>query len=322
MIYIRGENMVTNTIHATYQEVYDVQTVPDKISVIGIHTPSGAIPGTLLDGFWKMYKKVRYKGCSFQLVPAATLPVDPLQVSYEQGESTVDPREMLNPILFKGVSGEDINDILNQLLLSQSVVALGDSIDRMDRNTSGLVDLYYRALTDDSFLKSPIGAPFRKDWLYPLVNDVQVTRDYPSKSTAVIGSVQFQETGFVAGFGDGVDDNVLVDRASLQIPLLGVNQDMFAYEKRALGWMPTREILTGANPESVSTNIPKIFMGLVILPPAYKKIQFFRVILTHRFEFKEFLPGSLQNGIEGTPGYYNTLETIEAEASMVSYGVR
>ena len=58
--------MVTNTIHATYQEVYDVQTVPDQISVIGIHTPSGAIPGTLLDGFWKMYKKVRYKGCSFQ----------------------------------------------------------------------------------------------------------------------------------------------------------------------------------------------------------------------------------------------------------------
>lgn len=313
--------MVTNIIHATYQEVYDVQTVPDQISVIGIHTPSGSIPGTLLDGFWKMYKKVRYKGCSFQMVPAASLPVDPLQVSYDAGESTMDPREMLNPILFKGVSGEDINDILNQLILGQSVDQLGDSITRMDRNTAGLLDMYYRALTDDAFLKSPIGAPFRKDWLYPLVNDVQVTRDYPKQSTAVIGASQFMESGFVAGFSDGIDDGVLLG-GSLQIPMLGVNQDMFAYEKRPLGWLPTREILTGSNPDAVSTTIPKIFMGLVILPPAYKKIQFFRVILTHHFEFKEFMPGSLQNGIEGTPGYYNTLETVGAEASMVSYGVR
>ena len=40
------------------------------------------------------------------MVPAATLPADPLQVSYEAGEPTIDPRDMLNPILHKPYHGE------------------------------------------------------------------------------------------------------------------------------------------------------------------------------------------------------------------------
>lgn len=92
--------LATNYASASYQEILDVNTVKGNVTVIGIHTPTGSTPVRRLSGFFTQFRKFKYRGCIVQVVPAATLPADPLQVGFEAGENTIDMRDMLNPILF------------------------------------------------------------------------------------------------------------------------------------------------------------------------------------------------------------------------------
>ena len=52
------------------------------------------------------FRRYKYLGANIALVPAQTLPLDPLQVSYDAGDQLADPRDILNPILHKHYSGE------------------------------------------------------------------------------------------------------------------------------------------------------------------------------------------------------------------------
>lgn len=61
--------MSTNKAYAKYQEIYDVNTVSDKVSVIGIHTPVGAKPRQMLSGFFTQFRKYMYRGCSVVATP-------------------------------------------------------------------------------------------------------------------------------------------------------------------------------------------------------------------------------------------------------------
>lgn len=46
---VRGGS--TNYVTATYQEIYDINTVSNDVTVIGIHTPIGSKPRSMLSGF-------------------------------------------------------------------------------------------------------------------------------------------------------------------------------------------------------------------------------------------------------------------------------
>lgn len=52
--------MATQKAFATYQEIYDVNTVSDNVSIIGIHTPVGAKPRKMLAGFFTQFRKYKY----------------------------------------------------------------------------------------------------------------------------------------------------------------------------------------------------------------------------------------------------------------------
>ena len=82
-----------------------------------VFIPPGNTPVRRLSGFFSQFRKFRYKGCSVQVVPAATLPADPLQVGFEAGENQIDMRDMLNPILFHGTHGESLPDCMEQYFL-------------------------------------------------------------------------------------------------------------------------------------------------------------------------------------------------------------
>lgn len=105
--------MATNYVTAKYQEIYDLGTQAGKTTILGIHTPYAGSVYNMLSGFFDQFRKYRYKGCSVSMVPAAQLPADPSQVSFEAGSLTVDPRDLLNPILFHGCHGEELNEILD-----------------------------------------------------------------------------------------------------------------------------------------------------------------------------------------------------------------
>lgn len=315
--------MVVNTIHATYQEVYDIKTNSGKVSVLGIHTPSGAVPSTLLSGFYEMYNKVRYNGCSMQLVPSARLPVDPLQISIDPTEGTVDPRDVLNPLLFRGCHGESINQILDEVLSAYGSSPIGDSVQSSEFNLEQLESMYYQALTDDAFLKSSISSPFRKDRMYPLVYGVatnyQLNRGLGQADLQFPGSVNSGQAPSSGTMNPGVQ-YVETDEDTFYPSTR--DQQWFSAQLHRLDWLDTHNRVGNSDGTPPIATIPKVFMGLLVLPPAYKTIQYFRMILTHSFSFRDFRPKSLQGNYDDVPGYYNSMETVNATANVASVGVR
>lgn len=338
--------MATNFATASYQEVVDLHTESKTVSVIGIHTPNTSTPVKMLGGFWKQFRKVRYLGCSLSLVPAARLPADPLQVSIGAGEPTIDPRDMLNPILFHGCHGDDMGAILDTLYSGESsgtsdvVRKQSDSavLDVFSENQVGndYVDaLYYRALTDRTWAKAHPQVGFRKSGLRPLVHQIVANRPFsqfsPDDRSGILGpsvlnskgeSVNAGQIGPFAGGTSvnndlsilstpGLPDTVEPEGPTFEIP---VNQTGYAFATsglRPLGWQDTQtsvmtstayvsQALTGNAQQDaqkvadtwtkvvVPNTIPKFYMGMIMLPPAYKTEQYFRLAINHRFAFKGF----------------------------------
>lgn len=357
--------MTTQYATASYQEIIDLHTESDKVSVVGIHTPNSDTPYHMLKGFWNQFRKFKYNGCSLSLVPAAQLPPDPLNVSYEAGEPTIDPRDMLNPILFHGCHGNDMGTILNTLYtddtgtLGQMVDTLrSDSVDLNELSqASGNVpitemyeSLYYRALTDKTWLKAHPQRGFRKSGLHPMVY-------------SLASNMQIAPTEYVTGIGPrGIDhddsdgsssvaydgamgvtsgtssNNILAARTygrptfnsttggyRYSLPIASSALGFFTPKLMRLGWMDTRAVigptshLYGETSESAPpseenlanlfiaganathhVNTPKIFMGMIMLPPAYKCEQYFRLVLNHSFSFAKFRGASMQYDNVGT----------------------
>lgn len=370
--------MTTQYATASYQEIIDLHTETDRVSVLGIHTPVTSTPYNMLSGFFDMFQKYHYDGCSLTLVPAARLPADPSQVSYGAGDPPIDPRDLLNPILWHGAHGESLGAVLNQFYSGSSGTSdisrtLADSVDFSEANTAQIGNpaifesLYYRALTDNTWAKAHPQRGFRKSGLRPLVYSVSTDHAiqpglYSSYTPRLpmgnnlIGNPADVNTGltnFSLSGAMGASQNTsgasdiqstptqglqLTNSATLNVssPPAGYDTQFFTSKLHGLGWLDTRtrllttqEVSTGYNDdptvssallashyanveEKQKTNyLPRLFMGVCLLPPAYKTEQYFRLVLNHRFSFKKFRGISMRGDFTGSisagqsPQYFN-----------------
>jgi hypothetical protein len=96
-------------------------------------------------------------------------------------------------------------------------------------------------------------------------------------------------------------------------------QDTYSVHQKTLvsaevdGTEPDDSQAVGDALASVNLNapmtIPKVFMGMIMLPPAYKTEQYFRLIINHNFAFKNFRGASMdtfsQEMVNNAPAVYN-----------------
>lgn len=331
--------MATQTVHATYQEIYDLSTKPGMLSVIGIHTPTGSKPYQMLEGFFRQYKKYKYNGITKMILqPAAQLPADPLQVSLEAGEN-LDPRDLLNPIMFHGAHGTDINSALNVVYKKSGFSFSTTSTDTIDlsmfANVEGEImpsvvveNMYYSALSDPSFRKYGVQEVIQLGPLVPLVHRVNASMYFgPSgNNDGYVFSVNesTNSASLLAGkmvpeVWDGSSDVTAQNYNAVPSA-----QTLFTNGYAQLDWMPTRvsSFYSGKSDEDVKVqrcSVPKLYMGVLIMPPSYNQRLFYRCVITHSFSFSDF--GSF-NGYNpgGNPTeYYNAFETeYTASASAVT----
>lgn len=370
--------MTTQFATASYQEVIDLHTETDRVSVLGIHTPVSDAPYTFLEGFFNAFQKYHYDGCSLALVPAARLPADPSQVSYEAGEQPIDPRDLLNPILWHGAHGESLGSVLNQFYSGQASTNdvsrdFSSSIEKNDVLTSRVgtdalwQSLYYRALTDNTWKKAHPQQGFRLGGLRPLVyslgTNVQFANsreglytpnipEFDSSAGVLPGNaVESMRTGGEMGLTSGgtglnvtlpqglQNSSVTPSEVSTRVQPNGSGLQFFSERLHRLGWLDTRSrllatpdsqsaIMTGdlyddrvatselySNVEQVEriNYLPRLFMGICLLPPAYKTEQYYRLVLNHRFSFRKFRGLSMRGEIVGryppgaVPSYHNML---------------
>lgn len=326
--------MATNGVYANYQEIIDLSTTPGKVGVFGIHTPCTLKPVQMLEGFYRQFRKVKYLGCSVRVQPAATLPMDPLGVSYEAGEVATDPRDLLNPIMVKGCHGETLNNALDVVYRDNQ--ELSTSLSRTDLNFPGVAQLageqaYYSALSDPSFRKYSVLQPFALNGLHPMVHKIVGTMPIFPKQSAEDWESSIYESGLNLEDESIVKyDDQVVGGTTLSIPSgitsrVGqssngiINGQIFTSKMENLGWIDTvsrpqavnnsviSATLSGLNEPAPSINwtvsddgqpitaerykfntIPKLFMTCMIMPPCYKSILTFRMVINHKFAFKEF----------------------------------
>lgn len=184
--------MTTQKVYVSYEEILDLKTSQHHVTAVGVHTPTGTTPHELFPGFWRQYQKVKYVGASLSLIPAARLPADISQVGFEGGEAPIDMRDILNPILWHGCHGESMGSVLNMfmggnvgnndevknLFQTPTVDVYGtQSFDASNAVFGDLFeDLYYKALTDNTWAKAHPQKGFRKSGLRPLIYSMGVNR--------------------------------------------------------------------------------------------------------------------------------------------------
>ncbi len=301
--------MATNYVKARYQEIYDFGTQAGKTTILGVHSPTGNKVQAMLGGFFRQFRKYRYSGCTVTMVPAAQLPADPLQVSFEAGALTIDPRDMLNPILFHGAHGESLNEALN-LIYNTSTAEMIDGAsvkeirDQFSISSWGSENAYYSALCDPSFKKFGIQSGAKVN-LRPMVHPVVLNHAMlPSDSGVEYDNASNHYDMASDAVGQILGDNRISQGAIGNIAEVSgaeavsvVPRQMFTSGLRPLGWLNTTQFTAPLNVPAGSTNIdwflsysyiPKIMMGVFILPPSYTQEMYFRLIINHYFEFKDF----------------------------------
>lgn len=312
--------MATQYATASYSEVYDMHTEFGKTTLIGIHTPTTNRWQKYMRGFCHQFKKFRYKGASLSFVPVATLPVDPLAVSYEGGESQIDPRDMVNPIIHCGMRGESMGKYLDEIFhfnLEHKLNALDVANVVNEELIADLENMYYTALSSPAFKKSHPQQGFRKSGLHPMVYNLATDRPFnyainpnatgevdamPTAGASTGGNILGDATnGYYSPYTDRVSTAPNFLNEVGYDPDLQITQRQFAQfftnRCQSLGWLDTIQDYTsqeslagvyGATTEQWLTGLPKIYMYFVMLPPAYKTELYFRVIIRHFFEFKEY----------------------------------
>lgn len=328
--------MVNKYINATYQEIYDIATTPNKVTIIGIRTPSGSVPSTMLAGLWKQFKSVKYNGMDFVMRASGTQPLDPLQIGNEAGLQ-MDMRDIQNPILFRGCHGESLGSILNDLMGASSHGFSGDSLDIDSADLDAAVEnFYYQCLTDMSWQKSMPQNGFARNGLHPLVYGLAANYQLGEH----IGNVFQPMDGHSILQQPGEASEILNPEQTAFIPALNMGYQLdstgtgfanagkrfFTNDLQPLGWMDT-ENRVGGNTDDVYPNatIPRCYMGILMLPPSYTSgvRQYFRMVCTHYFTFKDFRSISLDSDYTSTPGYYNTLNlSKDSSVTLTSARVR
>lgn len=338
--------MSTRKVYCSYQEVIDLHTESDKVTAIGFHVPDTDTPHKMFGGFYDQFKKVKYLGMSVTFVPVAKLPVDPLGVSYEAGEPTMDPRDVVNPILLHGCHGNDMGTILNNLYTGVGGgtpdlvdVYNTDSSDiMMFRNTEEqpveaaniktLENLYYKALVDNTWQKAHPQKGFKKAGLHPMVYNLVTNHQIAPGLPVDVPQVISDGLGVPAGFSttpgqqgfSNFNQNVSFGKLH-----------MFTNRLVPMGWMDTRNVLIA--PKSVRihadsdmteamaelldktttrSKFEPIYMLMCLLPPAYKTEQYFRCVINHNFVFAGFRGMSFNNSDldEGAPSVFDLNEEM------------
>lgn len=291
--------MVNNIINATYTETYDLNTAIGELSILGIHTPLGSALRKMYKGMFEQYKKFKILGCNLQMVCATQQALTPDLVGLEAG--SVDPRDVLNPILFKACTGENLNVLLNQVYnTSQEINTYNSSLAQHIDTRTVAADAYYQLLADNSWRKSHPQSGLTVMGLKPMVHKVVTTQPLAwggESSARISGNSNPDQATYAYGFGGNSGTNAndsslvrnhtyFVSDGITDMPWLDTTYEGHKFYKAPAGSEP--EVVS--KNAGVMSSVPRVYCGCIVLPPAILQRLFFRMQIVWHIQFKDFRP--------------------------------
>lgn len=294
-------------VTVSVSEVYDLSTVKDRMTLIGVHTPTKELIQKTYPGLCMNSKYCRIVKTDVVLsAVSGTVAITPDMV----GDNAVDgiaPEDVLNPILYKAVSNDSWSTLEARLhgLLAQAqglegatVPLTGSQAFAENEDVTGLTDefgVYYSLLSNrDGFKISPIQNGCEMRNLVPLVFDKWYTHG---------------ENAY-----EGGDDN---DKGQTIIEPSAGGTGRYGFPAHAMRGKPHRMpkfnttyitnagsagsagtnfqlngMGTGfpANNQIVMPDIAPVMLGCIIMPPCRKTKLFFRMRVRTFIEFTEVRP--------------------------------
>lgn len=298
--------MVTRGFHMKICETYDLNTVVDKLSVLAIRTPDyDTIKRYIsLDGLAN-WSKMKFDRCTFRIACASQLPVDPLGVGFEPGQ--VAPQDVINPMLFKTVTGESFNTII-QAVTADSPAPNSDrtfdddtgSLREMkltEINGNDATKLYYKFLADPSFRKVHPQSGMVAENMIPFVREVYSQYDIGNVTNGQVGSNgnYMIEPGLVSPLPDNgsspsyhVQPNLVAGGGrdvGMSTGLAVVRNPFMSGRSVPMPSFPT------VNPQGGGfVSLPKAYVGCLLMPPAKMQSLYYRCIVEWDISLYGFVP--------------------------------
>lgn len=291
-------------------ETYDLSTVKDKMTLIGVHTPTKELimktyPGLCMNSkYFRIVKTDVVLSCV-----SSAVAITPDMV----GDNSVDgiaPEDMLNPILYKAVSNDSWSTLECRLQglnfqatgnAASIIPPLNGSMAFAEQdNVTGLDDefgVYYSLLANrDGFRVAPIQAGMSMRGLKPLVFD----KWYSHGENVSAGAGQ--EMGRALVEPTATPDTIQLTNYPAQgfrgrphaMPRINTTY-LSTIGNTATGVVgePKQNGMSSGSPLNIQTDmppIPPVMLGAIIMPPCRKTKLFFRMICRTWISFEEVRP--------------------------------
>jgi hypothetical protein len=309
-------------------ETYDLSTKPDKMGLLGIHTPDGKLVYNMWRGFFENFRKMRYVSCDVAMACASMLPADPLQIGVEAGD--IAPQDMFNPILYKACSNDSMSNLLNKIYaggglydedpwLNKNSVSSENTPEFVFDDTKDVDQfaMYYGLLADtDGWRKAMPQAGLEMRNLVPLTFSLVATQGQPSVVARLADNAVF----YPSAGGEGEGNQVITIPSYIGRYMRGDTHRMPAFDTMVMtaNGVTRNDKVAGVHTVNSSTNVPKVgdvvnnipelagradnnaivpnldapncFVGAIVLPPAKLNRLYYRLKVTWTVEFTEPRP--------------------------------
>lgn len=285
--------MVTVSI----SETYDLHTVVDKMTLIGIHTPTKELIQKTYPGLAMNYRYFRVKSVDCVLSTAQQLPLGVDQIGLDAGQ--IRPQDMMNPILYKAVSNDSWSTLearLNGMLVNTASNPLHGSMAEVENDDVTYIadehNVYYSLLSNrDGFRAAHPQQGLSMKGLKPLVFEKWWTHG--------------ENGGGYADAGVGLDPNN--DKNALKTdylyakgfrgaphPMPKLNTTYLTGATTGVGSSMYNGMGDGTpnNLQIQMPDIPPVMLGCIILPPcsATTGILYYRMVTRAWIEFSDVRP--------------------------------
>lgn len=280
------------------RETYDLATVRNKMTVIGVHTPRPDIIKRNFPGLLMQCKAYRPYSCDIRMACASVLPSDPLGVGLAEGD--VAPEDLFNPILYKTMTNVGMSQLeariqsLVQNYVPGSTLGDGDVVGQTANievdDTTSLSDefpVYYGLLSNAHGWKhANPQAGLSMSNIVPLVHEIvyNIGDNYEAGSPA--GSP------FVSPSDDGTGNVTVpvtaIRGGSKRMPFINTT----SYDGTSIvspGFPYTDQVPIPGNAE---TTVPflNVLVASIIIPPSRLHQLFYRMVVEWTLEFTSIRP--------------------------------
>lgn len=296
-------------------ETYDLSTTVGKMGMIAIRTPSAGYISLKYPGFYRNYKFVRVVKGDVSIACASALPADPLQIGSNANQ--ISPQDMFNPLLYKAVSNDSWNGLVNKIYgEAGTVTSLSDTVKfAQDMFSSATAEkstrAYYALLSDPSFKKAHPQAGLTMRNLRPLVWTLLHTFGAPlnGQSSPQLSAPSSDMPSISASGATGAT-------ATGQGSYLRGHPQPMPRQPTVFGVSESVNSSTGAvtlNPNAAW--LPRCYCAVIITPPSGgAQLLYYRLVVTWTVEFSE-VRSDMELGLIGTAaeiGRYSHYDGVTA----------